>query len=211
MNWDINNLLELSGVVITVIGSWFVARYTAKMDNKKNLQSMKAEMDKLNTANKYENRRIVNQLILEKGAELSVLISEMMKDEINVGIVEVYGYYRASSPEQKQKTRDKALERLRESGNIAAIKQRRCSVLFSYFPDLKKDFKDLMGKYNVFKILELYYQENKLRGLDNEYSERAMSGEDYTSTIDSYNREFYELIDKLDKALTNITIEMKSI
>lgn len=203
--------INLLCVIITVIGSWAVARYTAKMDNIKNLATMQSELKKMDTANKFENRRVVNQLILEKGAELSELITEMVRDELYIGTNAVYIYYRTSDPEQKEKARKKALMDLRKAGNITPIKQRSCSILFAYFPEIKNDYKDLIRKYNYFKVRELYCQENKLKNLDNEYSQNAMTGELYMSTVDSYDKELFEIIDKLDDELTKITVEMKNI
>lgn len=203
--------INLLCVIITVIGSWVVARYTAKMDNIKNLATMQSELKKMDTANKFENRRVVNQLILEKGAELSELITEMVRDELYIGTNAVYIYYRTSDPEQKEKARKEALMDLHKAGNITPIKQRSCSILFAYFPEIKNDYKDLISKYNYFKVRELYCQENKLKNLDNEYSRNAMTGELYISTVDSYDNELFKIIDKLDDELTKITIEMKNI
>lgn len=214
MDSTVNTLelvLKLLGVIITVLGSWGIAVYTTKKGNENNKKSLEHKIKEINTSSKLENIRVVNLILLDKGAELSALLPELMRYELSIGTRELYVYYKNINSNNSGVYLTKALEAINKTGDMRSIIRKKCSILFTYFPELKINYLEFMKKFNGLIIYELMYQEDKLKNIDSIRAQKAMSPHDYINTYDNYALEFMNLIEQLDSVLSEIIIDMKKI
>lgn len=214
MDSTVNTLelvLKLLGVIITVLGSWGIAVYTTKKGNENNKKSLEHKIKEINTSSKLENIRVVNLILLDKGAELSALLPELMRYELSIGTRELYVYYKNINSNNSGVYLTKALEAINKTGDMRSIIGKKCSILFTYFPELKINYLEFMKKFNGLIIYELMYQEDKLKNIDSIRAQKAMSPHDYINTYDNYALEFMNLIEQLDSVLSEIIIDMKKI